>query len=474
VNKNIIENIFKNIKQNNILLETIEIKSLYKYLNENLNNSLLENLKVAKNIEAVLKDFGFTLPKDFKGIKAIDYSDSEKHFNVTDDRNRTQPNNMGKILKQIFPKLNDKSQDKILNYILGDIKAKNKKSKVKFKIHKDVTKQYSKCLADSCMKYESELIKVYDIEKDINILVLYDEKNVSVGRALLWSNTSKGTFMDRIYPAEHDTIISLFNEYADKKKWVRRTSNTAGNQNTTKGNISYKFKNWDKIEYMPYMDTFVSGFEETGIITNSYKNKPDYDFEQVKGTKLHIFKGGDWREGEWDQDYDFMKGTWHDGLFDSSYSVKKATWKNGTFDGAEFSESKWERGIFKDGIFIESIWKHGTFKGGEFRESEWRNGTFEFGEMRGSNWHDGVFYNGDFNFSSWYAGDFKGGDFNNSEWKSGNWFDNGRTRWGRGNNIWSKKFRKWVASPINPIKFAEYEEEAGDLEELYDVLKRYK
>ena len=113
---------------------------------------------------------------------------------------------MGKIISRLFPDI-DKT---ISNKIIGDIRANvimggdhegAKNNGFRFEIESDIYDAYGKldnCGVVSCMS-KSPLIHFYDDYANIDILVLYNYNNDTIGRALLWYGVKEdGTNTDYI------------------------------------------------------------------------------------------------------------------------------------------------------------------------------------------------------------------------------------------------------------------------------------
>ena len=121
------------------------------------------------------------------------------------------------------------------------------------------------------------------------------------------------------------------------------------------------------------------------------------------------------------------KTDWKAGLIDKIFIWEYGIWKNGT----------WEDGIWRGGIWEDGIWKNGT----------WRGGTWQWGI-----WEDGIWKNG-----IWKNGTWRGGT-----WKDGTWKDG---------IIFSKKFKSFVKSSVNPEEFYKLEQTSETKEQLEGLVK---
>jgi hypothetical protein len=115
-------------------------------------------------------------------------------------------------------------------------------------------------LNSSCMlgSAKRERVNLYISNPNVvTVLVLFDNNNQIVGRALLWKLTNGSTFMDRIY-VSHDKYKSAFKVYAGSNGITTNNKKNMEVQLTIKG------------EYHPYpfMDTFVYYTPDTGVLSN--------------------------------------------------------------------------------------------------------------------------------------------------------------------------------------------------------------
>lgn len=264
------------------------------------------------------------------GVGKDEYINSK--FDKIKGRNQTK---IGKLINKIFP---GKFKDKEVEEFVNKFKSKNKKSE-KFEIVKgdDIAhwyhcNQYSKVillsevgiksydwkgtLGHSCMKYmEEEVFKIYTDNPDVcRMLILKDEKNKLIGRALVWKvNIGSDTletnpelesleyFMDRIYYTD-DSDEEKFKNYAKSKGWAYKLRQSYSSLRGIIYNgkkysvvnmiVNTKPENYDRY---PYMDTFASYDPDEGILIN----KEDYFQLSLRSEDGNADGGGgDW--SEWD------------------------------------------------------------------------------------------------------------------------------------------------------------------------------
>ena len=135
-------------------------------------------------------------------------------------------------------------------------------------------------LGASCMKYDQcqDYLDLYTLNSNtVSLLVLLNNKNKLIGRALLWS-IGDTKIMDRIYTVNDENYQYHFKKWADDNgywyKKEQRWNNTLYFEQ--KGKVDYKeleiqLKNFD-FEYYPYMDTFKFVDLKNGVLYNYQPN----------------------------------------------------------------------------------------------------------------------------------------------------------------------------------------------------------
>jgi len=138
-------------------------------------------------------------------------------------------------------------------------------------------------LNNSCMKYDNcqEYIKLYEnFGNDIvQILVLLNENNEVMGRALFWHDVNyKDTtikYMDRVYSI-NDNISHIFYEYAKNNNIKYFDDDTYNNKMSIDVNISEDIP-------LPYFDTF-KYFDDFSKLNTC---DGTYNLENTEGASLH-------------------------------------------------------------------------------------------------------------------------------------------------------------------------------------------
>lgn len=154
-------------------------------------------------------------------------------------------------------------------------------------------------LWNSCMrqKERNKFMSLYAKNDSIKMLILLDEDQKLLARAILWENAQDddGNYykiMDRIYTIyDHDVI--LFKEWARKNGYLHKTDQSSRSERyITKYNadepislalnLSVKLEN-HVLSYYPYLDTFKFYNPFDGLFSNSDESKFKYILVQSNG-----------------------------------------------------------------------------------------------------------------------------------------------------------------------------------------------
>jgi hypothetical protein len=231
---------------------------------------------------------------------------------------------IGKLVTQIFPK---KYTDKEVEEFVNLFKKVDSIDNFEIVYGEDIIKWYlvenygseSGELGNSCMRHRrcSSYLKIYSENPEIcRMLILKnDEGDKILGRALIWRiNTIFGKdsegknveyFLDRIY-AINDATKLLFQNYADKNGWLKRTTSRYNDcKDFTLGDVDYHDVTIEieldksKFDRYPYMDTFKRLIKERGVLVN------DED-EDEKGCYILTTTDGGYIDtsGVWSEWYD--------------------------------------------------------------------------------------------------------------------------------------------------------------------------
>jgi hypothetical protein len=168
--------------------------------------------------------------------------------------------------------INDKSK---FNIVKGD-------DVVKWYQEKKYKKGQGK-LNKSCMGRHHDKLFLYTDVKRVAMLILVDEENELLGRALVWNITHPAiTYMDRVYTV-YPEDENRFYKYAKENGWK-----TYVNDKNDLMIIRFNHHIGDEFEN-PYMDTFKYFIEYNGIygkeyLTNTYENDASYiELEETMG-----------------------------------------------------------------------------------------------------------------------------------------------------------------------------------------------
>ncbi len=144
-------------------------------------------------------------------------------------------------------------------------------------------------LNNSCMRYQEtqEFLNIYTENPDTcQLLILVDDKNRLLGRALLWKlieGTGKSPyFLDRIY-TRYDNDAEKFADWFRDFLKAKDNSFSAHFHGRTHG-CRVQLKSW-KFKLYPYMDTFAILNYEDGVLVT-------YDGEDRKKLQYHIQNTG--------------------------------------------------------------------------------------------------------------------------------------------------------------------------------------
>jgi hypothetical protein len=117
-------------------------------------------------------------------------------------------------------------------------------------------------LGVSCMKHDNcqKLLDIYTDSEQVSMLVMLDENDKLMGRALLW-NTSPDKIMDRIYTIDDESLRFHFKRWAtDNNYWYKSEQNwynTLQFEQLGKQKVELQIGvELENFRYYPYMDTF--------------------------------------------------------------------------------------------------------------------------------------------------------------------------------------------------------------------------
>lgn len=187
---------------------------------------------------------------------------------ITSRRYHVKP---GSFVSKIFKNIPNKEIEKFSSLF----KSESNKIDFRFDVvsgldiksyyHYESYKSSTGTLGSSCMKHESsqELLDIYTENKEnISMLVMLDDKNLLLGRALLW-NFDSYKIMDRIYTINDELLQWYFKKWATKNEYLYKSEqnwyNTLffENLNSSKKEIFLKIDlKTKKLNRYPYMDTF--------------------------------------------------------------------------------------------------------------------------------------------------------------------------------------------------------------------------
>jgi len=261
--------------------------TLRQVLSQFKEESVVANLLLSEDIR---EDFLVGEPVNFLSISdsdenKISYLTRDRSSKITSDefwssskRFHCKP---GSLISKIFRDISSKEIEKFSTLF----RAFSSVKEFKFEIVKgnDIIKYYdqynysseSGSLGNSCMKY-SKCQKFLDIYKDndiISMLVMINNENKLIGRALLWNFDDK-KIMDRIYTSNDEDYQFYFKKWAinngysykSKQNWTN-TIQLVKNSKDFEEKLDIQLSNWN-YNYYPYLDTFKWLDMKTGKLSN--------------------------------------------------------------------------------------------------------------------------------------------------------------------------------------------------------------
>lgn len=195
----------------------------------------------------------------------------------------------GRIINKIAPFFKQADVEKWVNAFKAE--HKNLLNNLNFKIvegNEIATfyngKKYARgngSLNKSCMRHDNckSFMKLYvDNPNKIKMVVLFDDKEYIVGRALLWKldEPADTWFMDRIYVTDDSDVI-LFKKFAQRNGWLFKNQQTFDAVNVVKDNVETYVNmkvsiNGGDYTKFPYIDTLQYFNRKNNYLTNDEKD----------------------------------------------------------------------------------------------------------------------------------------------------------------------------------------------------------
>lgn len=189
---------------------------------------------------------------------------------------------VGRFIRKIIPTENEQTIEGYVNEFKFSYNLNKKTIGIKFlKVAgNDIRKWYLEksyapgggSLNKSCMKHEKsqKRLPLYTESTDkVRLLVILNEKDQLIGRALLWKlDSPEGSFyMDRVYVTE-DYVEKYFYDYAKKMNFLTREF---VEKNKIKLVVKLK-KDFGPPSMNPFMDTFKFFIKNGNYLTNVFDN----------------------------------------------------------------------------------------------------------------------------------------------------------------------------------------------------------
>jgi hypothetical protein len=207
-------------------------------------------------------------------LKLTDRDDVISYIHVDKPNNR-QEMKYGRFLNSLetfFPNdvFNEHNVEMCVNRFKGFYKLYKENSRFKLVSGLSISKWYlgwnyvkgNGSLQNSCMRgiFSQLKFRIYIENPDkINLLILTNEKNQLIGRALVWKldQPDGRTYMDRIYCSNH-AVGQMFINYARQNNWMMHDNN----DNRRYDYKVYVKRNYGHPKFNPYMDTMKYFYKE--------------------------------------------------------------------------------------------------------------------------------------------------------------------------------------------------------------------
>lgn len=190
----------------------------------------------------------------------------------------------GSFITKIFKNIDAREIEKFSNLYRANINKPKFRLKVvtgetlrRFYNYETYAGEGRGTLGNSCMKHEGcqKFFNIYTDNKDIvSMLVMLDDNDMLMGRALLW-NYESYKIMDRIYTIRDEDLVFYFKKWAtdngylykSEQNWYNTMLFESLNNKKQEIKIDIKLKYHDHSRY-PYVDTFKWINFETGTLHN--------------------------------------------------------------------------------------------------------------------------------------------------------------------------------------------------------------
>jgi hypothetical protein len=287
-------------------MNLIIAESLRRFLELNRSKSLIAQILLDDDFTTV--EFGNYIAR--RG-DMLSFLPAGKEHQVNDNgdwrRENRQTARAGKLVRKLineygYTNMNPKDSDfELFSNLVKSDKVNDEDCKVRFELVKgeDIRYRYYEdnhsdkynlgTMKDSCMRYGKcqDWLDLYVKNPNkVGLLVLLDEDNKTVGRALVWKLDSGETFMDRVYGTEAHQ--KMFESYAENRKWWYKSTHdndqsadivTPDGEPSRKAlEVTLSYANLDRF---PYMDT-LSYYSHDGLITNA-SSSYDYELRDTEG-----------------------------------------------------------------------------------------------------------------------------------------------------------------------------------------------
>ena len=323
----VVRNIFKKMSANNDIakeleeLEGTDVKPDVTFLDLGDKEGFL-SFTTMKNTEKKLKEKGIdqsTIDNIINGKSNVSDAlyNHDSHYGIfSQSRN---PIKIGKLLNQVLKgKYTDKEKEEFVNKFKAKISGDDEKfelvegSDIPFWYDRKNYEEEKGQLGSSCMRGGYHYFNIYADHTEVcKMLILKNEDNKLLGRALVWKIHKKNKdldfeyFMDRQYTIK-ESDVQKFRDYADAQGWAYKTNNSHSSYYyvTYKGedhHVTMEVKTSPDYETFPYLDTFKMYNPVTGVLNNDRDNSDNYEGWYIledTGGRYEEVESGVWSEWE--------------------------------------------------------------------------------------------------------------------------------------------------------------------------------
>jgi hypothetical protein len=250
-------------------------------VSEELKN-LLEIIKNESHVASLLLKGEFNqtdLVEDHVDYISLSSDNKKISYMTVDKMKRTEIDNYwaktnrtmvkpGRFVSKLFKDISNRDVETFSTLFLSVINGRQlnfkvvKGDEIRSYYHYSTYNDNAGSLGSSCMKHDScsEFFELYTKNDNISMLILLDDSDYLLGRAILWEDLK---IMDRVYSVSDEKHLFHFKQYATEHGYLYKTHQnylntvTFENLKTDKQFLKLSTKlNIHNLDKYPYMDTF--------------------------------------------------------------------------------------------------------------------------------------------------------------------------------------------------------------------------